>query len=108
MNITRENIDDLNAVLNVQIGKADYQEKVEKVLRDYRKKANIKGFRPGMVPIDLIRKMYGFAVKVDEINKAVSENLHKYITDEKIEILGDPLPKADEQEKINFETQDDF
>ena len=108
MNITRENIDDLNAVLNVQIGKADYQEKVEKVLRDYRKKANIKGFRPGMVPIDLIRKMYGFAVKVDEINKTVSENLHKYLTDEKIEILGDPLPKADEQEKINFETQDDF
>ncbi len=108
MNITRENIDDLNAVLNVQIEKADYQEKVEKVLRDYRKKANIKGFRPGMVPIDLIRKMYGFAVKVDEINKTVSENLHKYITDEKIEILGDPLPKTDEQEKINFETQDDF
>jgi trigger factor len=108
MNITRENINDLNAVLNVEIAKADYQEKVEKVLRDYRRKANIKGFRPGMVPIDLIRKMYGFAVKVDEINKAVSENLHKYITDEKIEILGDPLPKADEQEKINFETQDDF
>ena len=108
MNITRENIDDLNAVLNVQVEKADYQEKVEKVLRDYRRKANIKGFRPGMVPIDMIRKMYGFAVKVDEINKTVSENLHKYITDEKIEILGDPLPKADEQEKINFETQDEF
>jgi len=108
MNITRENIDDLNAVLNVQVEKADYQEKVEKVLRDYRRKANIKGFRPGMVPIDMIRKMYGFAVKVDEINKTVSENLHKYITDEKIEILGDPLPKVDEQEKINFETQDDF
>ncbi len=108
MNITRENIDDLNAVLNVKIEKADYQEKVEKVLKDYRKKANIKGFRPGMVPIDLIRKMYGFAVKVDEINKTVSENLHKYITDEKIEILGDPLPKADEQEKIDFEKQDDF
>jgi len=108
MNITRENIDDQNAVLNVKIEKADYQEKVEKVLKDYRKKANIKGFRPGMVPIDLIRKMYGFAVKVDEINKTVSENLHKYITDEKIEILGDPLPKADEQEKIDFEKQDDF
>lgn len=108
MNITRENIDDLNAVLNVQIEKADYQEKVEKVLKDYRKKANIKGFRPGMVPIEIIRKMYGFAVKVDEINKTVSENLHKYITDEKLEILGDPIPKTDEQEKINFESQDDF
>jgi trigger factor len=108
MNITRENINDQNAVLNVKIEKADYQEKVEKVLKDYRKKANIKGFRPGMVPIDLIRKMYGFAVKVDEINKTVSENLQKYITDEKIEILGDPLPKTDEQEKIDFEKQDDF
>jgi len=108
MNITRENIDDLNAVLKVKIEKADYQEKVEKVLRDYRKKANIKGFRPGMVPIGMIRKMYGFAVKVDEINKAVSENIHKFITDEKIEILGDPLPKSDEQEKFDFEKQDEF
>ena len=108
MNITRENIDDLNAVLKVKIEKADYQEKVEKILRDYRKKANIKGFRPGMVPIDMIRKMYGFAVKVDEINKTVSENIHKFITDEKIEILGDPLPKSDEQEKIDFEKQDEF
>jgi|WetSurMetagenome_2_1015567.scaffolds.fasta_scaffold00006_85 trigger factor len=108
MNITRENIDDLNAVLNVKIEKADYQENVEKVLKDYRRKANIKGFRPGMVPIDLIRKMYGLAVKVDEINKAVSENIHKYISDEKIEILGDPLPKSEEQQNLSFETQDDF
>lgn len=108
MNITRENIDNLNAVLKVHIEKTDYQEKVEKVLRDYRKKANIKGFRPGMVPIDLIRKMYGLAVKVDEINKSVSESIHKYITDEKIDILGDPLPKTDEQEKFDFEKQDDF
>lgn len=108
MNITRENIDDLNAVLTLNIGKADYEEKVENVLKDYRKKANIKGFRPGMVPIGLIKKMYGTAVKIDEINKAVSENIHKYLTDEKIEILGDPMPKADDQEKINFETQEDF
>lgn len=108
MNITRENIDNLNAVLKVKIEKADYQEKVEKVLRDYRKKANIRGFRPGMVPIDLIRKMYGLAVKVEEINKTVSENIHKYITDEKLEILGDPIPKTDEHEKMDFEKQDDF
>ena len=108
MDITRENIDDLNAVLKVNIIKADYADKVEKVLKDYRKKANIKGFRPGMVPIGLIRKMYGNAVKIDEINKAVSENIRKYLTDENIDILGDPLPKADEHENINFETQDDF
>jgi len=108
MNINRENIDDLNAVLKVEIVKADYSEKVESVLRDYRKKANIKGFRPGMVPIDLIRKMYGKAVRIDEINKIVSENIHKYLVDEKLEILGDPLPKTGDQENINFEIQDDF
>jgi len=108
MNITRENIDDLNAVLKVKIEKADYEAKVETVLKDYRKKATIKGFRPGMVPIGLIKKMYGRAVEIDEINKVVTENIQKYITDEKIEILGDPLPKPDEQEKIDFDTQTDF
>lgn len=108
MNITKENIDDLNALLKVEIKKADYEENVDKVLKDYRKKANIKGFRPGMVPIGLIKKMYGKAVQLDEINKLVSENIHKYLHDEKVEILGDPLPKADEQELINFDTQEDF
>jgi trigger factor len=108
MDIARENIDDLNALLKVKIVKADYAEKVENVLKDYRKKANIKGFRPGMVPLGVIRKMYGNAVKIDEINKSVSENIHKYLTDEKINILGDPLPKKDEHENINFELQDDF
>ncbi len=108
MNITKENINDLNAVLRVQIDKNDYEEKVEKVLKDYRKKANIKGFRPGMVPIGLVRKMYGKAVQLDEINKLVSESIHKYITDEKIEILGDPLPKSDENDLIDFDNQDDF
>src|SRR5512141_2769467 len=108
MNITRENIDDLNAVLKVKIDKADYEEKVETVLKDYRKKANIKGFRPGMVPIGMIKKIYGKAVKIDEINKDVTENVQKYLTDEKVEILGDPLPKFTDQEKIDFDTQEDF
>jgi trigger factor len=108
MNITKENIDDLNAVLKVKIEKPDYDDKVETVLKDYRKKATIKGFRPGMVPIGLVKKMYGRAVQIDEINKIVTENIQKYIADEKLEILGDPLPKADEQEKIDFETQEDF
>ncbi len=108
MDITRENIDDLNAVLKIKIVKADYADKVENVLKDYRKKANIKGFRPGMVPIGLIKKMYGNAVKIDEINKTISESIRKYLSDEKIEILGDPLPKIDEHENINFEIQDDF
>lgn len=108
MNITRENIDDLNAVLKVEISKPDYEEKVETVLKDYRKKANIKGFRPGMVPIGLVKKMYGRAVQIDEINKLVTESIQKYLSDEKVEILGDPLPKLDENEKINFDTQEDF
>jgi trigger factor len=108
MNITRENIDDLNTVLKIRIEKPDYEDKVEKVLKDYRKKASIKGFRPGMVPIGLIKKMYGRAVQIDEINKVVTDNIQKYITDEKIEILGDPLPKDDEQETIDFDLQEDF
>jgi trigger factor len=108
MNISRENIDDLNAVLKVDIKRADYEEKVEKVLKDYRKKANIKGFRPGMVPIGLIKKMYGKSVQLDEINKLVSESIQKYLADEKLEILGDPLAKNDEHDLINFDTQEDF
>jgi trigger factor len=108
MDITKENTGDLNAVLTVKIVKPDYEEKVGNVLKDYRKKANIKGFRPGMVPIGIIKKMYGNAVKIDEINKIVTENIRKYLTDEKIEILGDPLPETNEHEKINFETQEDF
>ena len=108
MNITRENIDDLNAVLKVKIAKPDYEDKVTTVLKDYRKKATIKGFRPGMVPMGLIKKMYGTAVEIDEINKVVSESMQKYLTDEKLEILGDPIPKTDDQEKYDFETQQEF
>jgi trigger factor len=108
MNIIKENTDDLNALLKIEIKKADYEENVEKVLRDYRKKANIKGFRPGMVPIGLVKKMYGKAVQLDEINKLVSESIHKYLHDGKVEILGDPLPKADENDLINFDTQEEF
>jgi trigger factor len=108
MNITKENVDDLNAILKIQVEKADYDWNVEKVLRDYRKKANIKGFRPGMVPFGIIKKMYGKAVKIDEINKIVTENIQKYLTDEKIEILGDPLPRMDDHEKIDFDIQESF
>jgi len=108
MNITRENIDDLNVVLNINVEKPDYEDKVENVLKDYRKKANIKGFRPGMVPMGLVRKMYGKAVLIDEINKVVTENIQKYLFDEKIEVLGDPLPKENDQEKIDFDTQEEF
>jgi len=108
MNITKENIDDLNAILKIEISKPDYEEKVETVLKDYRKKANLKGFRPGMTPIGLIKKMYGTAIKIEEINKLVGESIQKYITDEKLEILGDPLQKIDENEIFDFENNEDF
>jgi len=107
MNITRENVDNLNAILKINVVKPDYEEKVETLLKDYRKKATIKGFRPGMVPIGMIRKIYGRAVQIDEINKIVTDGIQKYITDEKLEILGDPMP-ADDQENIDFETQEEF
>ncbi|MGI5914525.1 MAG: trigger factor, partial [Bacteroidales bacterium] len=108
MNIVKENIDDLNALIKVKVEKADYEESVEKTLKDYRKKANIKGFRPGNVPIGLIRKMYGTAVKVEEINRSISEGIQKFLADEKIDILGDPLPREDEGKHMNFETDEEF
>jgi trigger factor len=108
MNITRENIDDLNAVLKVTFGKADFEGKVETVLKDYRKKANIKGFRPGMVPIGLVRKIYGRAVQIDEINKLVTEGIQNYIADEKIDVLGDPMPKAGEHDEFDFDAGEEF
>jgi len=95
MNVTRENIDALNATVRIDIVKADYEEKVEKKLREYRRTASIKGFRPGHVPSQMIRKMYGTSVLVDEINTIVSESLSEFIKNEKLDILGDPIPKQD-------------
>jgi trigger factor len=96
MNITRENIDALNANVKINISKADYEEPVEKKLREYKRSASIKGFRPGHVPFPMIKKMYGTSVLVDEINKLVSDSLSNYIKEEKLDILGDPMPKNDE------------
>lgn len=92
MNISRQSIDDLNAVLTVQITKEDYAPQVEKILKNYQKTANIPGFRKGHVPMGMIKKQYGKAVLLDEINKLMQESLNSYITQEKLEILGNPLP----------------
>jgi len=108
MDITKELKDDLNAVLKVQIGKSDYGDKVEKVLGDYRKKARIDGFRPGKVPAGLIQKLYGKTVMVEEINKLLSESVMKYIHDEHIHILGDPLPSEKEQKEIDLHRSNVF
>jgi trigger factor len=108
MNITKELKDDLNAVVKVQISKDDYEPRVKKVLGDYQKKARVDGFRPGKVPAGLVQKLYGRTVMVEEINKLLSENLMKYIQDEKIQILGDPLPSEKEQKEIDWENANEF
>lgn len=93
MKISRENIDELNAIVTIDINKEDYEPRVAKILKDYRKTANIPGFRKGHVPIGIIKKQYGQAVLVDEINKLLQENLNKYLTEEKLDFLGNPLPR---------------
>ncbi len=103
MNITRENIDELNAVVKVDIAKEDYNGKVEKVLKDYRKNANIPGFRKGHVPMGMVKKQYGKAVLVDEVNKLLQEALNKYLTEEKLDVLGNPLPK--EQDNFDWDSE---
>ena len=104
MNITKEQIDPLNAVLKVELSREDYQEKVDNILRDYRKNANIPGFRKGQVPMGLIKKQYGKAVLVDEVNKLLQDNLNNYLTEEKLDVLGNPLPK--QQDNFNWEADD--
>ncbi|MGB5499201.1 MAG: trigger factor [Maribacter sp.] len=108
MNITKEQIDDLNAVVKVAITKDDYQDKVDRILSDYKKQANIPGFRKGHVPMGLIKKQYGKAVLVDEVNKLLQDNLNKYLTEEKLDVLGNPLPKQQDnfdwdQDQLDFE-----
>jgi trigger factor len=108
MNISQENTDKLNAILNVKVEQADYTERVEKVLKDYRKQAKVDGFRPGMVPMGLIKKMYHTPVLVDEVNKLVSESLFNYLQENKINILGEPLPHKEEEKKFDFEKDIEF
>ena len=107
MNIVKENINDLTAVLKVNITEDDYAERVENVIKDYRKKARIDGFRPGKVPTGLIKKMYGKGILVEEVNKLLSESLTNYIRNEKLNILGEPLPSKD-QKTADFDNETVF
>ncbi|OAD45289.1 trigger factor [Polaribacter atrinae] len=103
MNITKENIDALNAVVKVDIVADDYQAKVTGLLEDYRKKADVPGFRKGHVPMGMIKKQYGKSIMIDEVNKLLQESLNKFITEEKLEMLGNPLPRMTEDFDWNAE-----
>ena len=108
MNITRENVDALNAILRVEITPADYADKVKSTLNKYRKTAKIPGFRPGTVPLGLIQKQYGKAVLSEELNKVVNESLQNYINDNKLNILGNPIPKEGGEFVGDFDQPESF
>ena len=108
MNITKEITGDYTATITIGIGPEDYKEAVEKQIQDHKRKANIPGFRPGHVPAGLIKKMYGKAILADEINKLLSDSLHGYIKDEKLDILGNPIPSLKQDTPVDFENQTDF
>lgn len=105
MNITQEKIDALNAKLKVQLSSEDYKEKVEAVIVNYRKTASIPGFRKGKVPMGQVKKMIGKSVLVDEVNKLLQEAIYKHITENKVEVLGNPLPLTSE---VDWDNATDF
>ena len=104
MNITKESIDALNAIVKVEISEADYQERVTSVLKDYAKRADVPGFRKGSVPFGMVRKQYGKSIMIDEVNKLIQESLNKFLTEEKLDILGNPLPKV--QDDFSWDEKD--
>ena len=108
MNISFECANKVNGLMTITIEKADYQEQVDKKLKEYRKKAQVPGFRPGMVPMGLIKKQYGTAIKVDEVNRVLGEKLYEYIRENKIQMLGEPLPNEEKQKPQDLEGDGPF
>ena len=108
MNVSLQNIDKVSALLTVKLEKADYQEKVDKALKNFRQNAQMPGFRKGMVPMRLVKKMYGKSATAEEVNKLLSETVYNYIQDNKVNILGEPLPNEDKQPVIDFDTMEEF
>ena len=102
MNIQFEAPDKVNGLMTITLEKADYQPEVDKTLKDYRKRANIPGFRPGMAPMGMIQRQFGTQVKVDVVNKMLGEKLYGYVRENKIQMLGEPLP-SDKQAQLDFE-----
>ena len=108
MNISQEKTGNLGAIVKININPEDYQPRVDKAIKDHAKKAKIPGFRPGMVPPSHIKKMYGKSILVDEINNLLSDTLNKYIEDEQLKVLGQPLPKMDDHRHYNWDFTDNF
>ena len=102
MNVSLQNIDKVSALLTVKLEKADYQPQVDKSLKNIRQKAQVPGFRPGMVPMSLVKKMYGKSVIADEVNKLLSEKVYAYIKENNINILGEPMPNEEKQPDIEI------
>ena len=103
MNISFEAPDKINGLMTITLETADYQPEVDKTLKDYRKRANIPGFRPGQAPMGMIKRQFGPSVKVEAINKMLGEKLYEYVRENKIQMLGEPLP-SDKQEQLDFES----
>lgn len=108
MNVVEEKIDDLNTVLRISVTPEDYSDKVDGIIKKYRKDANIPGFRPGKTPLSLIQKKYGKSILAEELNKMINESLNNFIQSNHLEILGNPLPKTDEEVKGDFNNPSDF
>ena len=108
MNVSLQNIDKVSALLTVKLEKADYQAQVDKSLKNIRQKAQVPGFRPGMVPMSLVKKMYGKSVVAEEVNKILSDKVYGYIKDNNLSILGEPMPNEDKQPGIDFDTMEEF
>ena len=108
MNITFENVDKVNGLLTITLEKADYEEKVTAAMKDFRKKANMPGFRPGQVPMGLIKKRFGTEITAEEVNKILGTEIYKYIREQKLNVMGEPLPDEEKQPKVDFETMETF
>jgi len=108
MNISHQNIDEINAIIRVDLDPEDYNPQVDKAIKEQAKKAKLPGFRPGMVPVSHIRRTYGKAILFDEINRLVSDRINQYISDNKLDILGQPLPKEDDKSDYNWDFKDTF
>lgn len=108
MNVSFQNIDKVSGLLTVKLEKADYQEKVDKSLKTFRQKAQIPGFRKGMVPMSQVKKMYGKSVIAEEVNKLLSEKVYDYIKSNNVNMLGEPLPNEEKQQVIDFDTMEEF